>query len=252
MKLQYASDLHLELAENKEFLRVHPIKPEGDILLLAGDIVPFRLMDRHADFFDYLSDNFKITYWIPGNHEYYHSEINERSGYLTEKIRDNVFLVNNTSVEIGNLNVIFSTLWTNISPANQYEIKLGYSDFHAIMDNGVMLNISQYNIMHNQCLTFLKGEFVSNKSGKMIVVTHHLPTFINYPAEFSGSAFNDAFAVELSDLIIDAEPDYWIFGHQHINRNDFKIGQTRMTSNPLGYVMFDEQKGFDEKRFILI
>jgi Icc-related predicted phosphoesterase len=62
MKIQYCSDLHLEFAENKKYLLENPIKPEGDILVLAGDIVPFKVMDEHNDFWDYLSSNFKYTY----------------------------------------------------------------------------------------------------------------------------------------------------------------------------------------------
>ena len=99
MTLQYCSDLHLEFRENKQFLNQHPLQSKGEILILAGDIVPFIEMDKHKDFFNYISDNFKLTYWLPGNHEYYYSDASERSGTINEKIRDNIFLVNNISVQ---------------------------------------------------------------------------------------------------------------------------------------------------------
>jgi predicted phosphohydrolase len=252
MKLQYASDLHLEFPENKELLRIKPLKPEGDILLLAGDIVPFSQMCEHSDFFDYLSGHFDLTYWLPGNHEYYHSDLSERSGYLNEKIRDNVFLVNNTSIQTGNVNLIFSTLWTKISPSNQFEMQLRLSDFHVIRNSGKGLSVDHYNLMHERCLTFLKEEFARKKQGTMIVITHHMPTFMNYPEEFKGDAINEAFAVELSDLIKAAVPDYWIFGHEHTNRNEFNIGKTRLISNHLGYVRYNEHKGFDEGKTIVV
>jgi len=38
MKIQYASDLHLEFAENRNFIENGGIMPMGEILVLAGDV----------------------------------------------------------------------------------------------------------------------------------------------------------------------------------------------------------------------
>jgi len=250
MKLQYASDLHIEFPENKKFLRNKPLKPQGDILVLAGDIVPLEHIGDHSDFFDYLSDHYSLTYWLPGNHEYYHSDMGEKSLQMNEKIRENILLVNNTSIRIGNTDLIFSTLWTRISSLYRFQIQMRYSDFHAIKNSGSLLSVDHYNSLHEKCLIFLEKELALEKSGKKIVITHHMPTFFNYPEEYKGDALNEAFAVELSGFIRDTGPDYWIFGHHHTNKGDFKIGETNLITNQLGYVMYFEHKSFNQGKTI--
>src|SRR2546428_5377608 len=128
MLLQYASDLHLEFPENKAFMKSNPLTPVGEVLLLAGDVLPFVLVDKHKDFFDYVSDNFKHTYWVPGNHEYYHFDAAKKSGAFCEQIRNNVSLVNNWSVGIGGVQLIFSSLWSRLSEANWWEIQRKMND----------------------------------------------------------------------------------------------------------------------------
>ena len=130
MTIQYVSDLHLEFIENKNFLSENPVEPVADILLLAGDIVPFAVMEKHKDFFRYVSYNFEKTYWIPGNHEYYFSDVNRRSGIFKEQILPNVFLVNNITEIIDGVKLVFSTLWSDIAPQYQWQVEHGMSDFN--------------------------------------------------------------------------------------------------------------------------
>ena len=244
MIVQYASDLHLEFTENKEFLKTNPLKPKGDVLVLAGDIVPFAVMDKHKDFFSYISDHFETTYWIPGNHEYYYFDLAGKCGTLNENIKINVHLVNNLSVEQDSVRFVFSTLWSKISQANRWQIEQSVSDFRVIKFNDFRFSSDQFNHLHDESLSFIKQELHHQNTDKTIVVTHHVPTFMNYPEKYRGDVLNEAFAVELYDLIEDSGPDFWIFGHHHFNLPDFKIGKTNLATNQLGYVKYGEHKYF--------
>ena len=244
MKVQYASDLHLEFPQNKEYLRKNPLEPIGDVLILAGDIVPFAVMDKHSDFFSYISDHFKTTYWIPGNHEYYHFDLAQKCGTLNENIRSNLHLVNNLTVQIDSVRFIFSTLWSRISQTNRWQIERSVNDFHVIKFNDVRFSSDQFNQLHQESLSFISQELKHKFIGKTVVVTHHVPSFMNYPEKYRGDVLNEAFAVELYDLIEDKGPDFWIFGHHHYNVTDFMIGKTNLTTNQLGYVQYGEHTNF--------
>lgn len=248
MLLQYASDLHLEFAANKEFLKQHPLQPVGEVLVLAGDIVPFSVMGKHKDFFNYLSDHFATTYWLPGNHEYYHFDIAEKSGVLNEKIRSNVFLVNNTSVVHENVKLIFSTLWSKISAGYQWQIERSMNDFHQIKHKGFRFSAEQYNQLHEDSLALLQKELKTVKNEKVAVFTHHCPTFLNYPAQFKGDVLNEAFAVELHDMIEASNFTYWAYGHHHSNIPEFSIGNTKLITNQLGYVQRNEHRLFETNK----
>jgi predicted phosphohydrolase len=252
MRIQYCSDLHLEFLENKDFLISDPLKPVGDILILAGDIVPFAVMDKHDDFFDQVSANFEKTFWIPGNHEYYRSDISIRSGTFQEPIRDNVFLLNNSSIIIDGIKFIFSTLWSKISSENSWHIRKGMTDFHVIKRNHETFMPADFNQLHSECMGFLENEIKEPFEGKKIVVTHHVPTLLNYPKKYKGDILNEAFAVELYDFIEQSGVDYWLFGHHHHNLPAFMIGNTRMITNQLGYVRYNEHELFNNGAYFEI
>jgi hypothetical protein len=68
---------------------------------------------------------------------------------------------------------------------------------------------------------------------------------MNYPVKYKGDILNEAFAVELFDLIEDKRPDYWIYGHSHNHTTNLKIGKTQLLSNQLGYVKYQEHQYFN-------
>ena len=158
MKIQYASDLHLEFSSNKDYIHNNPIIPSGDILILNGDIINFSYIHYFQEFFDYLSDNFKMTFWIPGNHEYYSFNINEKSGEIFEHIRGNVILANDTSVIVDDVKFILSTLWSKISTFNSFLIEKTLKDFRVINYNDKKFNVEQYNQLHENSINFIYKE----------------------------------------------------------------------------------------------
>jgi len=249
LKVQYCSDLHLEFSENKKYLSENPLIPVGEILILAGDVVPFALMNKHEDFFDYLSDHFELTYWLPGNHEYYHFDLTDRCGSLYEKIRSNVLLINNYQVTHEDVRFIFSTLWTQISVENQWQIQRALSDFRVINYKYEHLTPNEYNNQHALDLSYVSQQ-IEQTVGKTVVTTHHVPTFLNYPEQYKGDILNEAFAVELYDLIEPSGVKYWIYGHHHQNVSSFKIGATNMITNQLGYVSHNEHLEFFNNKYI--
>jgi len=251
--IQYASDLHLEFPENHGYIWQHPLKPMADILVLAGDIVPFRQIADKAWFFDYLSKNFKTTYWIPGNHEYYHDDLAAKRGTFIENVRENIFLVNDYAVTIQDARLIFATLWTTVKPNHRLAVERGINDFHLIRYRGNRLSCDDLEKEHKTSLEFIEQELAQETPGiKKIVVTHHVPTFVNYPPQYFGDVLNEAFAVNLTRLNQKQGPDYWIYGHHHQNVPDFKTGKTTLVTNQMGYVRNGESELFDNGRTLTI
>jgi predicted phosphohydrolase len=250
MIFQYASDLHLEFPENEVELWKSNLKPMADTLLLAGDIVPFKKITQQEWFFDYLSANFKLTYWVPGNHEYYHDDLASKRGFFEEQIRPNVFLVNDFAVTVNDIRLIFATMWTDVKPNHHLELQRRMNDFHLISMHGKSLTCDDLSIEHKRSVAFVKNELTSLPGIKKVVITHHVPTFMNYPPEYFGDVLNEGFAVNLTDYICDHGPDYWIYGHHHQNVPGFK---TSLITNQMGYVRNLENSLFDRsKTFSLI
>lgn len=74
MRIQLASDLHLEFKENLAYIQSIPFEITGDILILAGDT--FYLKDRtmpNIKFWRWASQNYQQVILVPGNHEFYNN-----------------------------------------------------------------------------------------------------------------------------------------------------------------------------------
>ncbi len=252
MTIQYCSDLHLEFPDNYKFLKACPIEPVGDILILAGDVIPFTEQERFGGFFDFVANHFVATYWLPGNHEYYGSDILQRSGSFKEAIRSNVFLLNNETVVHDNLTIICSTLWSSISPAAEWDIAKGMADYKRIKRGTERFRPLHSSRMHRECRQYIEASLANATTENIVVATHHSPTFMQYPPQYKGSELSEAFATELFNFIDGSAIDYWIYGHIHSNVPSFRIGKTSMLTNQLGYVKYGEQAGYNSAAIIKV
>jgi len=249
MKIQYASDLHLEFRDNSRYLRDNPIIPVGDILLLAGDI-GYLDDDNYSvhPFWDWASDNFLQTLVVPGNHEFYKSgDVGKIQNGCIAEIRSNVKCYYNTVVTIDDIDFILCTLWANIPIENAFITQQNVSDFYRIAYKGRLLTAHSFNQIHQEAVLFLRNAVKANNSHNQIVVSHHVPTALCMADEFKNSRINGAFVAELHDFIYDSKIDYWIYGHSHRNMPAIDINGTKMLCNQLGYVQYGENKTFDSQ-----
>ena len=253
MKIQYASDLHLEFADNWRYLKENPLKVTGDVLVLAGDIgyLGDENYAKHP-FWDWASENYKEVICCMGNHEFYKffDLATLSDGYCLE-IRHNVHSYYNAVVHIDGTDFIVSTLWSEIPLHEAYYTEQAISDFRRILYNGELLTFADFNREHGRCIEFIKKSVQDSTAENKIVVTHHVPSFLMQCPKFEGSLANGAFTVELKDYINVSNIDFWIFGHSHYNV-DKVIGKTTCLSNQLGYVFHNEHGTFDNGKYITI
>jgi predicted phosphohydrolase len=246
MKFQYCSDLHLEFNQNSDYLKKYPLLPHADILLLAGDITYLRHDFFEHPFFDYISQNWEIIYWIPGNHEYY-CGIDMLAFNLDKpvEIRKNVLLINNGSINYKDYQLIFSTLWSTIDVRYKRMIESQVSDFDCIVYNNKKLDSERFNQLHQKSFNFLKNAINQNSSRKNIIITHHLPSHQCNHLSYTGSKINSAFVSNLDEFVEKCNALVWIYGHSHRNMPETIIGNTRLLTNQLGYVHLGEHNYFN-------
>lgn len=253
MKIQYASDLHLEFRENWRILRQEePMDVRGDVLVLAGDIG--YLGDdnyRTHPFWDWASENFRQVIVALGNHEFYkYYNLQTMHDGLIGEIRPNVHYYYNKVIRIDeDIDIIVSTLWAHIDLKDAYQTEQSVTDFHRIMYGEDLLTFSEFNKEHQRCFDFIFRSVAESNAKHKVVVTHHVPSFQLMSPEFGGSRINGAFTVELANYIERSGIDYWIYGHSHRNIDKI-IGKTHCVSNQFGYAFHNEHVSFNREKFI--
>ncbi len=254
MKIHFASDIHLEFDENARFLKQLDARLGGDVLVLAGDI--FVIGEESAffqDFLDWCSMNFKYTFIVPGNHEFYAGfDIAATLEGWEMPLRENVKYVNNKSVTIDGVEFFFTTLWARV-PADAEEMVNKYMpECRLARLEGSPFHADRYTWLHEVCRSWLDNALAASTAGHKVVVTHHCPARIEDP-QYESNGLSNAFVNAMEDYVEASGVDAWIFGHTHYNGAcGMKLGGTVLCTNQLGYVSKGKCIGFGENHVIEI
>lgn len=227
MKIQIASDLHIDQWPRDDFPRLlDDMQTDADVLVLAGDCVSLTKRDiawsmaRLGDF----TERYPRVVFVPGNHEFYGTSIQEGFENLHEfskQLPKLLSLVVARSAAVKDQRFIGGTLWQPPAPNE-----------HKITDHYLIKNFesdaAHYYEMTQACLE------VCLKEGD-VVVTHHAPSLKSLAPEFVGNPCNRWFITpEVEPLLIERKPKLWIHGHTH-TPFDYVLGATRVVCSPRGY-----------------
>ena len=251
MKVRYFSDLHLEFIKpNKIGKFIKKIPPGIDeICILAGDIGnPYQ--ENYNIFMNFISKNFKKTFYITGNHEYYNKTktIQETNDFLENYFQqfDNISFLNNKYEIYNTYCFIGTTLWSKIINPD-YKI----NDIYNIPN----FDYIQYNRLNICCVDFLQDALQKNEN--CIIITHHMPSESLINIKYNTPQmlpYRQWFYCNMDDLIeINGNKiKYWIYGHTHTPSNVI-INEIPFLCNPIGYPnennILDFQKIFTINNF---
>ena len=249
MRIQLASDLHLELlarAWPQERL-IAPV-PGADVLVLAGDIDRgLRAIERFADW------PVPVLY-VPGNHEFYDSQWEQlRADMRRAAAGTAVRFLDDDAVTLGGVRFLGSTLWTDyrLPGAPQAAAMQAAEDFlldhKRILTRSGAFSAAQALEDHRRSRAWLARELAADRTTPTVVITHHGPHPASVHPRFAGSPINGAFVSDLTELVEQA--GLWVHGHVH-DSFDYRVGRCRVVCNPRGYAQNrKEVHSVDELRF---
>ena len=234
LNLQIVSDLHIEYKNDDIPDPLDYITPTADILILAGDIGSLYKIKQLTGFLQILCKHFKTVIYIPGNHEYYlmvdhehipMQDLNKRLFNL-EKIIDNLYILNRSSIIIGDICITGCTLWSKVNvKIPKFIVKINDMN-NDIYEKKFNIDLKYINKMINYC---------KSKKLKLVVVTHYCPTYkVLDTIKTKKDKFVSLYVSNLEYLLNSNSIHTWICGHIHHNF-DFKSDNgTRIVGNQRG------------------
>lgn len=248
---QIVSDLHIEYKSTNVPDPLRLITPSADILILAGDIGSFYQYDQLKTFLSILCPHFKIVIYVPGNHEYYMMQGYEpqkmnillQNFFRIEQSIDNLYILNRSSVQIGDVCIVGCTLWS--------EPKTSVPKFMVRIHE---MNTRLYQQKYEGDLAYITKmiKYCQKKETKLLVVTHHCPTYsvITLKKKLKDK-YISLYASDLDHLLNKEIVHTWVAGHIHINFDLITKGGTRLVGNQKGKPK-DEITDYKKKLVIIV
>lgn len=225
MKIQLLSDLHFEFYKRDGGFHIIEQTPVvGDVLVLAGDIMPLLQEDFVHRRLEAFCAKWPHVVYVPGNHEYYHTNPYEAKPLLERAAKGfpNLHVLNPDGFALDGVRFVGGTMWFP-KPADREGL---ISDFWAIKSFEPWVYEE-----HERHMKFMESEVTPGT----VVVTHHLPDILSVPERFKTDTRSNAFFVASdTQKIFAGEPQLWLHGHTH-NACDYMLGKTRVVANPRGY-----------------
>lgn len=235
MKIQIASDLHLDLLQ-EQFPGYRAVEhADADVLVIAGDI-------HHGEAaIDAFADWPVPVIYVNGNHEAYHEHYPDLIARLrTAAARTGVHYLEGDACVIGGVRFLGCCLWTDYrfselgQEAAMAEAEKILYDHRLIRTDEGLFSTADALRMHEASRAWLEARLDEAFDGPTVVVTHHSPHPNSVHPRFAGSPLNAAFVSDLSPLMGKAK--LWIHGHVH-DSFDYDLAGTRVVANPRGYAL---------------
>jgi predicted phosphodiesterase len=235
MRLQIASDLHLEMLQ-RSFPGYNPVAPSGaDVLVLAGDIA------SGTTAVDAFGRWPVPVIYVHGNHEAYGMEYGALAGDLrTRAAGTAVRYLERDAFILDNVRFLGCCLWTDygLNGTREQSMKLAgrvMNDHSAIRaSEGERFRPEHALAEHEKALAWLQEQLALPFEGRTVVVTHHGVTPSSVHPRYLDDPGNAAFVSDLRPLV--GLADLWIHGHVH-DSFDYRVGGTRVIANPRGYAL---------------
>ncbi|MGE4579265.1 MAG: metallophosphoesterase [Desulfuromonadales bacterium] len=259
MKLLILSDLHFEFempapgvstyTQTAQRDAMVETAKKADVIVLAGDTYTKGRGPKVAR--DMFSD--KPIIMVAGNHEFYGQTYPHHLDKLQRQAAEipGLHYLENQAVEIGDVVFLGCTLWTDCKlwesgpRAGLYsyqetimDLKSGMNDYSRIkfFDGRRHRELLPPDLVkvHLDSVRWLRGQFEAYKGLKIVVVTHHAPSFRSVPETYQQDILSAAYASHLDELVEQSGALLWVHGHTH-SQAAYQIGKTRVICNAKGY-----------------